>query len=190
MKGMVAALALMPCIAFARTVVYDVAMVLRVPVVLRNETSQGMRVARTQALRGVMEVRPGLPEPEIAVTRLENLSHQVGGRYISYDVSISKVGWHAIGDNRTGRFRQASVFFSVEAKPSYALAGGEDNTLILTLSGSGTTDAFLSGHAAGQIGCGCSAYGHVSPTRIYGTELVVDTAGVWGTWRAVKREER
>ena len=46
----------------------------------------------------------------------------------------------------------------------------------------------LSGYAAGTIGCGCMAYGHVSPTRMLGfwgaTDIVDDVAAVHGTWTA------
>lgn len=180
---------LVPFMAFAKTCVYDVTMRLHVPAIVDNMQSLGRRVYKTQLLKGRMTVTDGEFEPTVAFTALENRSHKVSLRYVSYDVAVDKVGWHAIGDNRTGVFRKTSVFLSVEALPSYALADGEDNTLILTLAGRGTTDRAISGYAAGQLGCGCYAYGHVSPTRIYGTCTVVDTAAVWGTWRAKKVKE-
>ena len=43
----------------------------------------------------------------------------------------------------------------------------------------------MSGGVAGQLGCGCMAYGHTSPTRLlYDLCMVMDTAAAWGTWRA------
>jgi len=181
--------AMLPFAAFAKTCVYDVTMHLRVPAIVDNMQSLGRRVYKTQLLKGQMTVKDTDREPDVTFTTLENRSHKVGLRYVSYDVGVDKVGWHAVGDNRTGVFRKASVFLSVEATPSYALADGEDNTLILTLAGCGATDRAISGYATGQLGCGCYAYGHVSPTRIYGTCTVVDTAAVWGTWRARKVKE-
>lgn len=182
-------LALLPFAAFAKTSVYDVTMHLRVPAIVDNMQSLGRRVYKAQLLKGQMTVRDTGWEPDVTFTALENRSHKVSLRYVSYDVIVDKVGWHAIGDNRLDRFKKASVFLSLEATPSYALADGEDNTLILTLAGRGTTDRMLSGYAAGQLGCGCYAYGHISPTRIYGTDNVVDTAAVYGTWRARKVRE-
>jgi len=190
MKRLVFAAILAPYALIARVSVYDVWLSLHVPAIVDNSQSLGKRVYRTQRLRGTMTVKDGAWEPTVTFTALENRSHRVSGEYVSYDVETDNVGWHAIGDNRTGRFRKASVFLSIEATPSYALADGEDNTLVLTLAGCGASDARLTGYASGQLGCGCYAYGHVSPTRIYGTDTVVDTAAVWGTWKATRTEVR
>ena len=145
--------AMLPFMAFAKTCVYDVTMHLRVPAIVDNMQSLGRRVYKTQLLKGRMTVTDGKFEPTVAFTALENRSHKVSRQYVSYDVVVDNVGWHAVGNNRTGVFRKASVFLSFEATPSYALAGGEDNT------------------------------------RIYGTDNVVDTAAVYGTWRARKVKE-
>lgn len=55
----------------------------------------------------------------------------------------------------------------------------------------------LNGYFAGTLGCGCRAYGHVSPTRVNGaygaTDHVDDVASVMGTWSATysaKKSER
>lgn len=182
-------IAMLPFAVFAKICVYDVTMHLRVPAIVDNMQSLGRRVYKVQLLKGQMTVKDTGWEPDVTFTTLENRSHKVSRQYVSYDVVVDKVGWHAVGNNRTGNFRKASVFLSFEATPSYALADGEDNTLILTLAGRGSTDRAISGYAAGQLGCGCYAYGHISPTRIYGTGLVVDTAAVYGTWRARKVKE-
>lgn len=84
------------------------------------------------------------------------------------------------------------------AEPSYALSEiGEDNSLYLELAGYGTSSANkiagcripkqLSGYAAGTLGCACSDYGHISPTRVIGPfgflNIVDDIAPVYGTWK-------
>lgn len=180
---------LLPLLCLARTDTYDVQMRLNIPAVVNNAESTGRRVYRSQLVKGVMRVETGGGKEPAVELVLTNLSHRTSdGRPVTYGVAQAYgVGWHAIGNNLSGTFRQASVFLSFEAKPSYALADGEDNTLILTLSGRGTSDAVVGGYCSGQLGCGCYAYGHVSPTRIYGTDVVVDTAAVWGTWRAKRR---
>ena len=180
---------LLPLLCFARTDTYSLHMRLNVPAVVNNAESRGQRVYRPQIVKGVMRVTSvDGSEPEVELF-LTNMTHRTSsGAHVTYSVAPAyNVGWHAIGSNLTGTFRKASVFLSFEATPSYALADGEDNTLILTLSGRGTTDGLVYGYCAGQLGCGCYAYGHVSPTRIYGTDIVVDTAAVWGTWRARRK---
>ena len=66
----------------------------------------------------------------------------------------------------------------------------EDNSLYITLAGKGRLSSskfkFATGYVAGTIGCGCSAYGHKSPTRKIGyngaTSVVDDIAAVHGRW--------
>ncbi len=184
------AMMLAPLCLLGRTSVYDVSMTLHVPVIVDNSLSLGKRVYRTQRLKGRMEVRhDGESEPEVSFTYLYNRSHRVNGRNVTYDVYVDRVLWHAVGSNRTGVFKKSSITLSIEATPSYALADGEDNTLILVLSGRGSSEKTVKGYASGQIGCGCYAYGHVSPTRIYGTRTVVDTAAAYGSWTIRKRME-
>ena len=62
---------------------------------------------------------------------------------------------------------------------------------MLELSGHGSLKgdvlANLRGSVRGKIGCGCKAYGHVSPTRLflgYLTDIVWDVAPLDGTFRA------
>ena len=184
MRGLML-LVLAPLLCLARTDVYRIEMRFNVPAVVDNTESLGSRTYRQQRVVGTMRVVHGEEEPRLEPF-LTNRSHRVGKTFVTYDTMAYGTGWHAIGSNRTGVFRRASVFTSIEATPSYALADGEDNTLILTLAGRGSTDRLVTGYASGQLGCGCQAYGHVSPTRIYGTDLVVDTAAVWGTWTARK----
>ena len=66
----------------------------------------------------------------------------------------------------------------------------EDNSLYIILAGKGRLSSskfkFATGYVAGTIGCGCSAYGHTSPTRKIGyngaTSVVDDIAAVHGRW--------
>lgn len=182
-------LLLAPLCLLAQTVTYDLSMTLRVPAIVDNSQSLGKRVYKVQHLKGSLTVKTTEGEPEVSVTGLWNKSHRMSnGKYVTYSTVVEGVGWHVVGDNRKGVFKKPSVFLSMEATPSYALADGEDNTLIVTLAGGGSSDKVIHGYVSGQLGCGCYAYGHVSPTRImWNPCAVVDTAAVWGTWKAKKR---
>ena len=185
------ALALVPFCLFAKTTYYDLTMILKVPVIVNNSQSLGSRQYKLQRIKGrvIVEHLPG-SEPEISFVDMVNKSHKLSsGAYVTYKTTVDKTGWHVIGSNRTGIFRKPAVFVSIKATPSYALADGEDNTLLVTLAGSGVNDKRIHGYVAGQLGCGCYAYGHVSPTRILGTCTVVDTAGVFGTFTLRKTAE-
>lgn len=177
---------LLPLVSPARTDVYRFKAALHVPRVYDNTQSLGRRKYQTQKLEGVLRVTPvegREPKIELALT---NKTHKVGGSPVTYETDVSGVLWHVIGSNKTGVFKTPSVKFSVDANPSYNIGDDEpDNTLILTFAGKGTSWKRLSGYAAGQLGCGCYAYGHTSPTRLlYDLCMVVDTAAAWGTWSA------
>ena len=88
--------------------------------------------------------------------------------------------------NKTGVFKKATLSFRFQADPSYNIGTDDpDNTLILQASLTGNQFGRMTGYAAGQLGCGCHAYGHVSPTRTIGpdgaTTMVSDIAAVKGT---------
>lgn len=147
----------------------------------------------------------------ITYTCLVNNDGEQSGPYTRVNV---------IGNNRTDVFKRASVCFYVDAEPSYNVGEDtEDNSLLITLGGYGTVaDAkwypyysccsssyrkyfmnvgFISnlkGHLSGTLGCGCSAYGHKSPTRVMGfdgpTCQVDDVAAVFGQWTATFKERR
>ena len=88
----------------------------------------------------------------------------------------------------------ASICFALAAEPSYNIGEfDEDNALYVTLAGKGSFDTkhkmlkSASGYLAGTLGCGCMAYGHVSPTRQIGyfgpiNDDVDDVAAVYGRW--------
>ncbi len=192
MRKLVLAVLLCPFCLWAKTTYYDLSMTLKVPVIVDNMKSKGKRVYKPQKIKGRVIVAHDRHGGEPAVTFLDmvNKSHKLSnGQYVKYEVSVEGGGWHAIGSNKTGVFKKPSVFLTIEATPSYALADGEDNTLIVTLAGGGTSPSLISGRVAGQLGCGCYAYGHVSPTRILGTDTVVDIAATWGTFRMKRRME-
>jgi hypothetical protein len=98
-----------------------------------------------------------------------------------------------IGNNKTGKFKTATVAFALAAEPSYNIGQfDEETSLYLTLAGKGILGkngimTKASGYASGTLGCGCRAYGHVSPTRNLSwrgaSNEVVDIAAVYGTWK-------
>lgn len=168
---------------------WDLRLSLYVPRIYDNMTSQGQRRYQRQVLRGRVKVTPRKEdEPLVEVLDLENWTHKVNGKRVTYSSSpCEHVLWHAVGNNKTGVFKVRSVQFQFEAMPSYAIGPvpDEDNSLIVTLAGRcGGSTALLRGYAAGQMGCGCTEYGHVSPTRLWGQDIPVDTAAVFGTWLA------
>ena len=178
-------LCLLPLALLARTTHYDLTMSLKVPAIVDNSRSLGKRVYKVQKIKGrvVVEHDRNGGEPSVEFRDMVNRSHKLSnGQYVKYATVVESGGWHAVGNNRTSVFKRPSIFLTIEATPSYAIADGEDNTLIVTLAGSGSSAKCIRGYVAGQLGCGCYAYGHVSPTRILGTCTVVDTAAVWGTF--------
>lgn len=169
---------------------YDFSLRLNIPRIYDNTQSLGRRKYQVQAIRGALLVVHGDAgsEPRVEVAGLVNRTYRIGGECVAYDATADGVLWHIVGDNKTGRFRTASVVFTIGADPSYNIGANEpDNTLILTLSGKGSHKS-MGGYASGQIGCGCRVYGHKSPTRIMGAGgapcAVTDIASVWGSWRA------
>lgn len=184
--------------ALAQTDVYSFRMNLNVPQVVDNSSSRGKRVYRRQRLEGTLTVtyHQDAP-PEVAITGLRNRNYKVAGNPVAYKTTVGEyVTWHLVGNNATGVFRKPSVCFGMEAQPSYVYAYAyeptNDNSLVLTLSGKGRSRRHITGHVAGTLGCGCSDYGHKSPTRVMGPygrplDIVVDVAGVSGTWKATLR---
>lgn len=164
-------------------------MKLYVPRIYDNMSSRGYRKYQLQTINGVFKVAPVADsEPEISFVWMENATHKVNGRRVTYEAEPNGVVlWHGIGNNRTGVFKTRSVVLPIEAMPSYAIgpAPTEDNSLVVVLSGRGSANGkVIRGNVAGQLGCGCYEYGHVSPTRIWGQDRVVDTAAVYGSWSA------
>ena len=170
---------------------WEFRMGLYVPRIYDNMSSNGYRKYQYQTVRGAFQVTPAQgDEPAIEFLWMENATHRVNGQRVTYETeSQDGVLWHGVGSNKTGEFCVRSVVLPLEAMPSYAAGPepNEDNSLVVTLAGRGTSSGkSLHGAVSGQIGCGCYEYGHVSPTRIWGQDTVVDTAAVYGTWTARK----
>lgn len=150
---------------------YELAMYMYIPRVFDNTESKGRRKIQRQVIRGYVEVRdPGEDgiEPDISVTGLTNKTHLVGGKNVTYKCNVieGETMWRYIGNNATNVFTRPCVKLSVDCDPSYNIGADEpDNALIIQLSGTGASDNRITGNVTGQIGCGCHAYGHVSPTR-------------------------
>ena len=138
----------------------------------------------------------------VQVTDLKNTTHKINGKSITYKCyewpyENVKAQTVAVGSNKTKKFAQGGSTFQFVADPSYNIGGvEEDNTLMLELSGIGPIKGGklkqIKGYVSGRMGCGCAAYGHVSPTRLYlgkVTDTVVDIAPLFGTFTAVYVEE-
>lgn len=126
-----------------------------------------------------------------------NKTHKLSnGKNVTYDGVIDYDAryplFNAVGSNKTKSFRTASICFALAAEPSYNIGEfDEDTSLYVMLAGKGAISASgtitkANGYASGTLGCGCMAYGHVSPTRKIGqwgaTDVVTDVASVYGTW--------
>jgi len=187
--------------------VYELTMSLHVPRVYDNTTSQGYRKYQTQRIKGYLYAT--YDDDDNVTLRIDscyNKTHKVAGSYVKYQVTVDNDGtilyprWTYIGSNKTGIFKTPSVAFYIDCFPSYAKGADEpDNSLLLTLAGTGITKKVkktggiyiskLKGTASGILGCGCMAYGHVSPTRQIGfcgprDKEVRDVCAVFGTWSA------
>lgn len=202
---------------------YDFKMSLQVPRIYDNTESLGSRKYQLQTIKGcmLMTYSSSSERPTISFTFLTNQTHKINGKKIGYSCFVDQHGElgpmtrvNLIGSNLTGKFNVPSVCFWLDAEPDYSKGeDDEDNSLLVTLSGKGTTSTVkeyewvevgnvrkrvlvdqwqkirtISGNVAGTLGCGCSAYGHVSPTRVaddHGPSQVVDdVAAVYGTWNA------
>lgn len=164
-------------VAHSETLVYRVTMRLYVPRVYNNMQSMGYRKAQWQLIKGYISVNKNgccndeeemVTEPEIWSWGFVNNSHKVNGEKVTYRdcAKAENVMWRYIGSNKTGIFKNTCVKFSLDLDPSYNIGDDEpDNTLVIQLSGIGSSETMISGSVTGQIGCGCMAYGHVSPTR-------------------------
>lgn len=182
-------------------------MKLYVPRIYGNEQSLGRRDYQRQRVQGIMNLHYAEDGSLVDVTfdNMVNLTHRMSnGQFVTYpnteldDRVFPK--FNAVGDNKTGKFKKASVCFYLAAEPVFNVGDfTEDNALYVMVAGRGRFHSkygclrYVSGKVAGALGCGCVAYGHVSPTRkigFYGpTDDVDDVAAVEGTWTAklVKR---
>lgn len=187
--------------------VYDFKMSLRIPRIYDNMSSLGYRKYQTQMIKGylVLTYKDRTSQPEISIQSLYNKTHKISGQYITYDTEVDNEGMYFfprmcyVGNNKTQKFTTPNLTFYMIAEPSYNIASevDEDNSLYIMLSGIGNsiklkgTNTIVAksfrGNVTGTLGCGCKAYGHVSPTRtmtVDGPGDVTDVATTYGTWRA------
>ena len=184
----------------AATDVYDLKMTLHVPRIYDNNKSLGKRKYQTQRVQGQMLMQYDCRGEllDVKFTNMVNKTHKLSnGKRLTYprvqlgDAVLPR--FNAIGSNKTGKFTTASICFFLVAEPSYNIGKlDEDNALYVTLAGRGNFHPckkylkYVKGKVAGTLGCGCMAYGHVSPTRQIGycgaTDVVDDVAAVDGTW--------
>ena len=194
------------------TDVYTLKLKVRVPRIYDNTKSLGYRKYQWQAIVGELHItyqvncdgEEDYSRPKIEVKNLVNKTHKMNGKNITYSCLVNNDGEtegpmtrvNVIGNNKTDVFKQASVCFYMDAKPSYSIgADDEDNSLLITLGGEGTVANCnwypyygyyccgsqyrkyyqkiqvinkLKGYLSGTLGCGCKAYGHKSPTRVMG----------------------
>ena len=181
---------------------YDFRAILNVPQVVNNMESQGLRRYERQKIKGTLFVGWMSDGNFVLGMRdVQNLNFRVGGKSVTYEATVgneeSYTRFNFIGNNRTGQFRTPAISFNVELFPSYALSeANEDNSLYLLFAGKGTSlkkgDAFVanyfSGNVSGIQGCGCTDYGHKSPTRVAKIsgpgEEPEDVVPTFGTWTA------
>lgn len=221
MKPLAVALALLASSALADVDVYDFKMRIKVPRIYDNAQSKGERRWQTQLICGEMHVDYDTNElaPVVTFKNCINRSHVIDGKPVTYlceqgyDEVIRR--WVVMGSNRTGLFRDGSCFFFADFEPSYNVGDDEpDNSLLLYFGGYGTLQKVQingcpclartcgpyaqkvkrwSGYCVGTMGCGCRAYGHVSPTRVLGfcgvlCGYVTDVAAIpKGQWYAIYR---
>ena len=177
---------------------------LKVPRIYDNMASKGYRKLQPQKLVGDLQfIYKDDGTTTVRVKNLVNKTHKINGIPISYVCYDFPYDYHeplvvGIGNNKTGKFKQGGAEFAFQADPSYNIGKvDEDNTLILELSGYGTLKGDvlknLKGSVKGQIGCGCMAYGHISPTRLflgYLSDYVYDVAPLYGTFKATFQSRR
>lgn len=201
MKDIFAAIAILflglsPYQAESEVLAYKLTMRLRVPRVYNNTQSLGYRKMQYQTIVGYVIVDKDVTkaeeytgEPEMSVFRVYNKTHKVNNANVTYgDADATDVMWRYIGSNKTGVFKNTNIKFSLDLNPSYNIGADEpDNALIVTLSGYGTSEKYIKGSVSGQIGCGCMAYGHVSPTRTVEGN-VSDITPLYGTFTMRKTD--
>lgn len=172
----------------SETIVYKMKMSLKIPRVYDNSKSLGYRKIQRQKIECKVyvdkDLKDGQSEPEIAVYDVVNKTHKIQSKNVTYrDCEAQDVTWRYIGSNKTGIFKNANVKLCLDLDPSYNIGDDEpDNALIITLAGVGSTDKTISGCITGNMGCGCKAYGHVSPTRTVDLCSVSDIVPVCGTF--------
>lgn len=187
---------------------YDLKLTLKVPQVFDNSKSIGYRKYQTQNIKGKMYiVWLNNGSYRLLFENLENQQFKVGGQKVTYngteDRNVVYTRYNYIGSNKKNTFTTPTLCFFLELEPNYAIGGNtEDNSFFVTVAGAGSSahskkhncriSKKFSGYVAGTQGCGCSAYGHLSPTRTAGvcgpTDKVDDVVATYGTWKATWKQ--
>lgn len=180
--------------------VYTLKLTLKVPQVLNNSDSKGVRKIQRQVVEGDLNVvwhEDGSCSFE--TEGLYNKNFKVSGKKVTYEGyagdGIVFPHFNYIGSNLTGQFKTPCLLMSLVLEPSYALETvSEDNSFYLVLSGFGNSSVKngsrivtrIRGNVAGSQGCGCMDYGHKSPTRAAcidgASDRISDVVATYGTW--------
>jgi hypothetical protein len=206
------------------TDIFNLEIDLNVPAIYNNTHSRGYILYELHHITGLMKITytEDIYSPVIELTDLYNHSYKVGGsnlRYTAYLDNGEAYGistrFSYIGYNETDLFPYPNIQFFATLEPSYNIGEWDepDNSLLCIFAGSGTSKYNsngklkvyqLMGTVSGAMGCGCTAYGHLSPTRLAGPDGaildkfdesnnsfeienykgVTDVAASWGTWKA------
>ena len=178
---------------------FALTMNLQVPRIYDNNESLGYRKYQMQKITAKIGLDVAANGEVISVMfyDMTNKTHRLStGKNVTYTASLDEDGYfprfNAIGSNKTHSYKTASICFSIAAEPSYNIGPfDEDTSLYVTLAGKGSIDSKgvlkrANGYVSGTLGCGCRAYGHISPTRKIGkdgiTDMIDDVAAVYGTW--------
>ena len=179
---------------------YKFTLRLRVPQVRNNSDSTGSRKFEFQSIYGTFKVNwheNGMRS--YSLVDCSNRTFKVGGKCVTYDAIVGNeimfTRFNYIGMNKPELFKTPVICTSVILEPSYALTDvNEDNSFYLVISGSGSSSikdgnriaTAFNGRAVGTQGCGCTDYGHKSPTRGIGikapTDQPEDVVGTYGNW--------
>lgn len=149
------------------TDVYKFSMSLKVPRIYNNNCSLGYRKYQGQNITGYLKIKyPNVAagesgQPEITITGLENKTHKINGKNITYKVTVGYDGpmtrVNLIGDNKKDEFKTPSVCFYIDAEPSYNVGeDDEDNSLLCTLAGSGSMKT-VAGYTYSSVCSYCSS---------------------------------
>jgi len=136
----------------------------------------------------------------VLFTNFVNKTHKMSnGKNVTYQAYLGDEPYPRfllLGSNKTKKFTIPNTVFQLILDPSYNIGVlDEDNSLYLTMASTkGSFDKkknnvkSIKGFASGTIGCGCSAYKHISPTRWIcwsgAAEVISDVAGTGGKWTA------
>lgn len=183
------------------TDVYDVKMKLNIPRVVDNTQSLGYRKYQAQLISGQMFMTYGdYGVEKVCFSKFINYTHKVNDIYVTYQVVMDEDSLHNFswcGDNSKQEFFAPNFNMTIEMTPSYKKGSEMLDDIYLSIACTHSivkTDMhnddyvhivyYMKGYCTGQIGCNCTAWGHISPTRIWGwcgpTYITTDIASIIG----------